>query len=115
MNDRPKYLFRSYKKFDKRFNLAYDMTEEFIRDAIAKPCHWCGANDISMGLDRLDNKIGHIKSNVVQCCVRCNTVRRNMPLEAWTVLAIGMRQATAAGLFGAWIGASSCKSKYPIR
>jgi hypothetical protein len=57
-----------------------------------------------MTVDRVDNDLGHLQSNVVPACVRCNHVRGQMPYEAWLMVAPGMRAAREAGLFGGWDG-----------
>jgi hypothetical protein len=57
-----------------------------------------------MTLDRVDNSIGHIKSNVVPACTRCNYTRRDMPYEAWLLIAKSMRKAREAGMFDNWTG-----------
>lgn len=57
-----------------------------------------------MTLDRIDNDKGHTQDNVVPACIRCNYVRKNMPYEAWIVVAEGMRKAREAGLFEGWSG-----------
>lgn len=55
-----------------------------------------------MTLDRKDNTIGHVQSNVVPACYRCNLTRGDMPYEAWVYLIDGMRLAREAGAFGNW-------------
>jgi hypothetical protein len=57
-----------------------------------------------MTLDRIDNQLGHIKSNVVAACIRCNYTRGAMPYEAWLFLAPGMQAAQQAKAFGNWDG-----------
>jgi len=57
-----------------------------------------------MTLDRVDNTCGHIQSNVVSACVRCNYMRRDMPYAAWLKLLPMIKQAREEGLFGTWTG-----------
>jgi hypothetical protein len=57
-----------------------------------------------MTLDRIDNKRGHSRANVVPACIRCNYARRDMPYAAWLCLAPGLRVALEQGLFGEWTG-----------
>mgnify|MGYP001612350194 CR=1 FL=1 len=45
---------------------------------IEQPCYYCGtsmANSMGTGLDRLDNRYGYSKKNVVTCCGICNRTR----------------------------------------
>lgn len=48
-----------------------------IENIFKKTCVYCG-DDKNVGCDRLDNSLGHLKSNVVPCCVTCNTARSNL-------------------------------------
>jgi hypothetical protein len=60
-----------------------------------------------MTLDRIDNFIGHVKTNVQPACIRCNYLRRDMPYEAWLIVAEGVRQARKAGAFADWVGGTT--------
>jgi endonuclease I len=53
-------------------------------------------------LDRIDNIIGHIKSNVVVACLRCNSIRSNMPYEAWLSVVPAIKTTKQNGLFKGW-------------
>jgi hypothetical protein len=57
-----------------------------------------------MTVDRIDNNKGHLLTNVVPACLRCNLARGDMPYEAWLCLVPGLKEAREKGLFGAWIG-----------
>lgn len=57
-----------------------------------------------MTLDRIDNSLGHLQSNVLPSCERCNMVRRDMPFPAWLVVSKGMKEAYESGLFEGWVG-----------
>lgn len=115
LNNRPRFIYRAYKIADKKFGRQNDLTQEIIKELIAKPCVYCNGMNVSMGLDRKDNSLGHLIGNVVPCCLRCNIIKGNMPLEAWIIIAKAVKRATKAGAFGNWIGHSSSKGKYPIR
>ncbi len=61
-----------------------DLTVEFAREMLTKPCSYCGdPAPKKMTLDRVDNRLAHTQSNVVTSCVRCNIVRGTMQLIAW--------------------------------
>lgn len=60
------------------------------------PCFYCNRTGVNLhrdknrehtgvyaynGLDRIDNNIGYIKSNVVPCCGPCNLMRRSHSSE----------------------------------
>jgi hypothetical protein len=90
------------KRRDKENQLENDLTHEFVLSAIKDGCRYCGENSIRMTLDRIDNSRGHLQSNVVPACIRCNLIRKHMPYEAWLVVAKGVREAKELGLFQTW-------------
>lgn len=63
-----------------------------IQDAV---CHYCGGplNETGVGLDSMDNTIGHTCYNVVPCCKLCN-VRKNSDLtyEEMMLLSPALKQ-----------------------
>jgi hypothetical protein len=73
-------LLRSYSCNDKKRNRVCSITQEWIeQNIINKPCTYCGDNDpTQIGVDRIDNSIGHTPANSVPCCRVCNVVRGNI-------------------------------------
>ena len=100
----PKYILYDSRKSDKKERRENDLDQEFIRKAIKDGCSYCGETDLRMTLDRVDNSLGHLRSNVVAACIRCNYTRKDMPYEAWLLLTPGIRRARETGLFGGWTG-----------
>lgn len=99
-----KFIRADSRKSDKKAGRQNDLTTEAIRELIAQGCSYCGETELRMTLDRKDNGLGHTLDNVVPACIRCNYTRKNMPYEAWLMLAPAMKAARLAGLFGAWTG-----------
>jgi hypothetical protein len=89
---------------DRRCFKENDIDELFVSNLIANGCVYCGDKDSRMSVDRIDNSIGHIKSNVTSSCLRCNYLRRDMPFQAWLCIAPSIREAREKGLFGKWEG-----------
>ena len=89
---------------DRRKGLTNDIDKEWVREKISQGCAYCGETNIVMTLDRIDNSIGHIKSNVIPACLRCNYLRRDMPMGAWKMLVPAIRKANEKGLFADWDG-----------
>lgn len=54
------------------FDLDVPWYEENIN---GKSCHYCSEEGGTIGCDRIDNKQGHTRSNVVPCCWDCNVTR----------------------------------------
>ena len=100
----PKYIVKDSRSSDGKKGFENNLTEEFVRSILVKGCCYCGETEGRLTLDRIDNTLGHLQSNVVPACIRCNYVRGNMPHVAWLVVAEGMRKAKALGLFGNWYG-----------
>lgn len=73
-----------------------------IRMLLGCPCYYCRSRDSEITLDRKDSSIGYLKSNVVPCCWRCNTLKSDMPWDAWVYLAPAVYHASKLGLFGKW-------------
>jgi len=67
------YKARDAKKgFEKcDFDFQYVVNQIFN-----KSCVYCGSKD-KLGADRIDNTKGHIKTNIVPACFRCNTMRQD--------------------------------------
>lgn len=64
-----------YRKSDAGKGLSNDLTNEFVQALLELPCDYCGTTEDPRGLDRLDNSLGHLQSNVVPCCALCNITR----------------------------------------
>lgn len=99
-----RWIWEDSRKSDKKKGLENNLTKDFIKNQIEKGCSYCGESSIRMTLDRIDNSKGHTEDNVVPACIRCNYVRRNMPYEAWVVVAKGMKEAREKNLFNDWTG-----------
>lgn len=73
-----------------------DLTKEEFKELISKPCTYCGDSG-KIGLDRIDNSTGHIKSNVVPCCYECNTAKSdNFNLEEMLIIEQTIKQVKIA-------------------
>lgn len=102
--DREKFIYWDSRCSDRRKGLENDLDKEFISSLITQSCTYCGcgADKEQMTLDRIDNAIGHVKTNVVPSCFTCNYVRRDMPHDTWLVVAKGMAVARSLGLLDKW-------------
>jgi len=82
-----------------------DLDLEFVRELTKNNlCAYCGETNLRITLDRIDNALGHLKTNVIAACIRCNGIRCNMPFEAWRHIVPKIRSAQRNGLFGDWQG-----------
>ena len=65
---------------------------EFIKGGV---CHYCFGplEPYGHGLDRVENKIGHVCYNVVLCCRQCNRIKGNdISYENMMLLAPALRE-----------------------
>lgn len=99
---RYRYILADSRKQDRTRGMVNDLDLEFVRDAILSGCSYCGDDQGKMTLDRTDNSVGHLKSNVVPACARCNWIRRDMPYKAWLCIAPAVREARLLGLLDGW-------------
>lgn len=71
----PKGKFKLYRDKAKERNLAFNLTFNEFMLFWQKPCHYCGFDVLTIGLDRKDNTLGYTVENVVSCCPECNTAK----------------------------------------
>lgn len=70
-------LICAYRKVDRKKGQVCDLDRDFlVNNIFNKECIYCGSLD-NIGCDRVNNNVGHIKTNVVPCCRICNTTRMN--------------------------------------
>ena len=75
---RAKYLIYDYKKEDIKYNRETPNFDSkwVLENIFSKSCVYCGESDWhKLGCDRKNNSIGHIKNNVVPCCLHCNMTK----------------------------------------
>lgn len=81
-------LYYKYSKGAKDRGYEFNLSMEEFREIIEQNCYYCGdeptkiftqyrcsSNIVYNGIDRVDNRIGYIKSNCVSCCQTCNTMK----------------------------------------
>jgi len=100
-----RWIYADSRKSDRKKGRLNDLTRDFIEAVLAKgKCTYCHNRKLRLTLDRIDNSLGHLQSNVVVACIRCNYVRGAVPYKAWLELVPGIRRAVKKGLFGDWTG-----------
>ena len=78
-------LYLGYVHGAKQRNYDFQLSKKFVREIVKQPCYYCGSAPsqikevpsgngvfIYNGIDRLDNDVGYLESNVVPCCWTCN-------------------------------------------
>lgn len=70
--------YKKYKFSASRFKKDFKLDEKFFKENQNKPCFYCGSyitNALTMGVDRIDSKIGYVEENCVPCCSKCNLAK----------------------------------------
>ncbi|MDO3651326.1 hypothetical protein [Nocardia mangyaensis] len=85
--------YRNYIKSATSRNLEFNLNKEQFKKVITKNCYYCNqkpeyskakefkycnGNIKVNGIDRIDNKVGYIYSNVVPCCSKCNFLKATL-------------------------------------
>jgi len=85
-----------YKQQANLRNYDWNLSRETFIDLIQQDCTYCGTSpdkliDVSVldeervflfnGIDRVDNSIGYIDSNVVPCCSKCNYMKNSFTIS----------------------------------
>jgi len=77
---------RSYNEYKRRADnksLSFELSEEEYNIIINSQCYLCGRKSYEKyrnGIDRIDNHLGYIMSNVKPCCGSCNYIKKDMEL-----------------------------------
>ena len=71
----PKGKFNSYKKNARARGLNFNITFEQFMWYWQKPCRYCGELIDTIGIDRIDSKIGYEIGNIGPCCCWCNRMK----------------------------------------
>jgi len=87
-------LYSGYIRQAKDRNLIFSLNKEEFIEITSSCCYYCGSSPnqtvkhkgfrgeyVYNGIDRKDNEVGYISSNVVACCFICNSAKRTMPYE----------------------------------
>lgn len=94
--------FKSYVSADKRAGRANNLTREFAFRIMNQPCHYCHIQSAG-GLDRFDSNKGHLQTNCVPCCEKCNYILGDMPPQAKLLLQPGLAAIRNQGLLDDWV------------
>ena len=84
-------LFTEYKTSAKQRNLDFDLSSETLFSKVHENCTYCGnppskphrecESFLYNGLDRIDNDIGYVETNITSCCYICNKMKGNLSSE----------------------------------
>ena len=75
--------YAQLKKHAKRRGIVWDITKREARLFFDKPCEYCKTEVKGLHFDRIDNDGYYTISNVVSCCLPCNSAKKSMDLLRW--------------------------------
>lgn len=83
-------VYHQYERKARERNLTFRLTLEEFKQIVQQQCHYCGlyAGQEVMGIDRVDNRIGYLKSNCVAACQECNFAKRAMLAHRFIAMAL---------------------------
>ena len=76
--------YNEYKRRADNKSLLFEITNDEYVELIADNCYLCGrdgSNEFTNGIDRIDNNLGYIMTNVKSCCGSCNYIKKDMELN----------------------------------
>lgn len=88
-----KDVYREYVRKAKERDIQFTISLEECAPLFKSPCYYCGTAPANkrtrdtgitayyQGLDRIDNKIGYVKENIVPCCKYCNSFKMDRTQE----------------------------------
>ncbi len=87
-------VLRGYISSAKTRGLSWELTEQQFDLLTQSNCHYCGVPPLNIkskkryvgtftynGIDRKNNAIGYMETNVVPCCMDCNNAKSTMSYE----------------------------------
>jgi hypothetical protein len=89
-------IIAGYKRHASARDLEWQLSEAQLTSLFQGECHWCGEPPSNRtdrkryngafrynGIDRVDNASGYVASNVVSCCIICNSMKRDFSREVF--------------------------------
>lgn len=86
---------QSYQDRAKDKKIACELVQTDIQELRELPCTHCGRVGMATTWDRVDNKVGYVKSNLVPSCHTCNMARRDMIIEDFYALTNAIARNTS--------------------
>jgi hypothetical protein len=85
-------FYLAYKNSAKSRNIVFDINKELFKKITSSNCYYCGNEPFLEhkravfkngyykfnGIDRINNNLGYVPSNIVPCCKNCNKAKQTM-------------------------------------
>jgi hypothetical protein len=86
LNPNPRY--EETKRTAKRRGIPFDLSFVDFVKFWKQDCHYCGDPIQTIGLDRIDSRIGYVVDNLLPCCAFCNQFKRRWNYESFVARCI---------------------------
>jgi len=83
--DRYAFYRWNAKRSGRDFGISLD---EYKKLVVCGRCHYCGRNELRLGLDRVDSKHGYTIGNIVPCCRQCNIAKNDKSVDEFIEMCI---------------------------
>jgi len=78
----PAGKYAEYKRGAKKRGLVFAVSfDEYTALCWGAKCHYCGEENETHGMDRMDNSKGYVLENLISCCQICNWMKRDLGLN----------------------------------
>lgn len=76
--------FSLYRDGARHRGISFCISFEEFAQFWQQPCFYCGAPISTIGIDRIDNRIGYESGNLLPCCEFCNRAKRDLSFDEFT-------------------------------
>jgi hypothetical protein len=77
------------------------ISRDSYKGYIKQECHYCERQNCG-GVDRMDSSIGHVDSNCVPCCEKCNFILGDLSYSVKINLKCGLKKSYEEGDLKEW-------------
>lgn len=71
--------WKIYQANCRKIGRIWEFSDEEAAELMSQPCHYCDIQGSPyIGIDRMNNELGYLKTNAVPCCSQCNYAKRTM-------------------------------------
>jgi hypothetical protein len=82
-NMKPEGAFNHYRYGALHRDIPFELTFEQFMTFWQKPCFYCAAPILTIGIDRVDSAEGYTMGNLVSCCSMCNRMKNHFSRSAF--------------------------------
>ena len=82
IENKPKRVYaRTKRQAEIVRGIKWDLSFDEFMELWQEPCVYCDAEIKTIGIDRIDSKLGYTNDNICSCCKWCNTIKLDHTVE----------------------------------